>query len=250
MKGERLSDGDLLQLKRLSTPTVYNGWEQITACDTSKDGFNLEPVQDFTPHMGPMVGYAVTVVCEASSSEHPRNNPDGWAEYRRYVASVPGPKIVVVQDLDKPRMVGAWWGECNASMHKALGCVGSVCDGAVRDVDEVVELGFKLLARGTGVGHAHSWPVRWGGDVDVFGRTVRPGQLIHADRHGFLAIPTEDEPALLEAAYFMDAAECNTFISAARDTAGKTPEDILRSLDNATEAFRALVRDKYGKKGE
>ena len=58
----RLTHGDLLQLKRWNTPTIYNGWEQITKHDTAADGFNLEEVRDFMPQMGVMVGYAVTVV--------------------------------------------------------------------------------------------------------------------------------------------------------------------------------------------
>src|SRR6185437_14860707 len=103
----RLTHGQLLELKRWNTPTIYNGWEQITRRDRTCDGFNLEETRDFMPQMGVMVGYAVTVVIEPSNSEHPKKHPGGWSEYRRYVASRPGPKIVVVQDLDKPRTIGS-----------------------------------------------------------------------------------------------------------------------------------------------
>lgn len=182
-----LTYAHLLELKRWNTPTIYNGWEQITSHDTARDGFNLEPTTDYMPQMGPMVGYAVTVVQEASNPAHRKLN--AWSEYRRYVASVPGPKIVVVQDLDKPRVFGAFWGEVNSSVHRALGCVGTVIDGAIRDVDEMTGVGFKAIARCLCVGHAHSYPVCWNCEVEVFGRRVAPGQLIHADKHGFLVIP-------------------------------------------------------------
>src|SRR5215213_9040845 len=109
----QLSHAELLQLKRWNTPTIYNGWEQITRHDASAAGFNLEETRDFMPQMGPMVGHTVTVVCEPSNGEHPKKNPEAWSEYRAYVASIPGPKIVVVQDLDKPRTIGAFWGEVN-----------------------------------------------------------------------------------------------------------------------------------------
>jgi len=132
MSIERLSHGDLLMLKRWSTPSAYNGWEQITRHDVASQGFSLEEVRDFMPQMGPMVGYAVTMVIEPSQSAHRAENPHAWQVYRRYVASVAGPKIVVVQDLDKPRVVGAFWGEVNSSAHRALGCVGSIADGAIR----------------------------------------------------------------------------------------------------------------------
>ncbi len=55
-----LSHAELLELKRWNTPTIYNGWEQITKHDIAADGFNLEEIRDFMPQMGPMVGYAVT----------------------------------------------------------------------------------------------------------------------------------------------------------------------------------------------
>ena len=92
-----LTHAELLQLKRWNTPTIYNGWEQITRRNFCADAFNLEETRDFMPQMGPMAGYAVTVVCEPGSAKHKKTNPNAWSEYRRYIASLPGPKIVVVQ---------------------------------------------------------------------------------------------------------------------------------------------------------
>jgi regulator of RNase E activity RraA len=245
-----LPQGDLLQLKRWNTPTIYNGWEQITRHDRTQHGINLEEVRDFMPQMGPMVGYAVTVVIEPSQPEHRRANPGAGSEYRRYVAGVPGPKIVVVQDLDKPRVIGSFWGEVNSNTHRALGCVGTITDGAIRDVDEMTNAGFKALARRLCVGHAWVWPVRWGCAVEVFGQRIQPGQLIHADKHGFLAIPDEDTPRLLEASRFMDSNECNTVIAAARSCAGLTHEETLRRLEEGAGAFGRTTREHFKREGE
>ena len=241
---------EMLQLKRWNTPTIYNGWEQITALDAGWECFNVEETHDFMPQMGPMVGRAVTVVVEPSNRKHREDNPGAWSEYRRYVAAGPAPKIVVVQDLDKPAVHGSLWGEVTANFHRVVGCVGTITDGAVRDVDEMTNAGFKALARRLAVGHAHVWPVRWGCEVEVFGRRIAPGQLIHADKHGFLAIPPEDESALLEAAVFMDANECNTVIKASRGAAGLTTEEILRRMDEAGAAFQKAAAAKFKKKGE
>ena len=245
----RLSHAELLQLKRWNTPTLYNGWEQITRHDISREGFNLEPLTDFMPEMGPMVGYAVTLIIEPSNPAH-RRHATAWSDYRRYVASVPGPKIVVVCDLDKPRVVGSFWGEVCSNQHRALGCVGTITDGAIRDLDEMRNAGFKALARRLCVGHAYVTPVRWGCPVEVFGQKVLPGQLIHADQHGFLAVPPEDEAGLLEAARFMDANECSTVIAAARSAAGLSTEELLRRLDDAAAAFAAATRERFGTRGE
>lgn len=243
------SHAELLELKRWNTPTIYNGWEQITRRNPARDGFNLEPTRDFMPQMGVMVGVAVTLQVRPGDPA-PKRNADAWSEYRRYVASVPGPKIVVVEDLDKPALYGSFWGEVNANVHRALGCVGTITDGGVRDVAEMTNAGFKALARSLCVGHAHAWPWRWGVEVEVFGRSVAPGQLIHADVHGFLAVPDEDRARLLEAARFMDSNECSTLIAAARDSAGRPVKDTLKALDAASAAFRAAARKKFSRNGE
>lgn len=245
-----LAHSDLMRLKRWNTPTIFNGWEQITRRDSGAAAFNLEETRDFMPQMGPMVGYAVTLVIEPSNAAHRQANPHAGEEYRRYVAESPGPKIVVVQDLDKPRVIGSVWGEVNSNIHRALGCVGTITDGAIRDVDEMTNAGFKALARRLCVGHAHVHPVRWGCEVEVFGRKINHGDLIHADKHGFLVIPPEEQPRLLEAASFMDANECETVIPAARGSAGLSSEEILSNLESSIAQFSANVKGKFSRQGE
>lgn len=245
-----LSHSDLLQLKRWNTPTIYNGWEQITRRDHCADAVNLEETRDFMPQMGPMVGYAMTLKVEPSNPTHRKTRPNATSEYRRYLASVPGPKIVVVQDLDKPRLIGSFWGEVNANIHRALGCVGTITDGAIRDLDEMTNAGFKALARRLCVGHAAVQPVEFGCEVEVFGRKVSPGDLIHADKHGFIVITPDEQPQLLEAARFMDTNECETVIQAARETAGLTNEEILAKLGDASRKFSANAREKFRRDGE
>ena len=249
MDKKKISHQELLQLKRWNTPTLYNGWEQITNNDITKDVFNTEETRDFMPQMGPMIGYAVTVVFEPSKKEHTKVE-DAWNKYYEYVASIDGQKIVVVQDLDKPNVVGSFWGEVNSNIHKALGCVGTITDGAIRDVDEIINAGFKAIAKRTCIGHAYSIPVRWNCEVEVFGCKIEPNQLIHADKHGIFAIPKEDEKGLLEASIFMDNNECNTVIAAAKNYAGKSLQEILESLNKAKLDFSKAVKKKYGKRGE
>lgn len=240
----------LLQLKRWNTPTIFNGWEQITNHNVACEGFNLEETKDFMPQMGSMVGYAATVKIQPGNGTHVKNNPSAWQEYRKYIASVPGPKIVVVQDMDKPETYGSFWGEVNSNVHRALGCVGTITDGAIRDLDEMYNAGFKAIARRMCVGHAFSFPIEWNCEVDAFKRTIKPNQLIHADKHGFLVIPEEDEEALLDAVRFMDSNECQSLIHAARTVAGKSTSDILTSLNHAGKIFKEATKKKFGKTGE
>lgn len=238
---------ELLKLKRWNTPTIYNGWEQITKKPRTS-GFNLEETRDFMPEFGPMIGYAVTVTIKPST---PSSNSNAWAEYRKFIASIPGPKIIVMQDLDKPNVIGSIWGEVSANTHRTLGCVGVIVDGAIRDLDEMKNAGFKALARRLCVGHAYAAPLNWGEPVEVFGTTVKTGDLIHADKHGFLIIPEEDQAGILQASLFMDNNECETVISAAL-AFDRVEEQIqiAEKMNESARAFNEAAVANTGKKGE
>lgn len=239
---------DLLGLRRWNTPTIFNGLEPYTKHDRLKL-VNLDPVTDFMPHMGAMVGYAVTLTIEPSNPAHGEANPDGWRQWFTYVASIPGPKVVLCQDLDKPQTYGACFGEVNCSTYRQLGCVGAIVDGSVRDVNEMHYSGLKVLAKRLSVSHAYGHPVSWGTAIECFGIKVEPGQLIHADPHGFIAVPKGDEPGLLDAARFMDQNENNTLIAAARYTDGNA-EAIAKTLCESTHRFGDAAQAKFSTTGE
>jgi 4-hydroxy-4-methyl-2-oxoglutarate aldolase len=247
---QRVSHSEILELQQWSTPAIYNGLEQITSSGSSLIGFNIEEAVDFMPHLGIMAGFAATLVIEPSNANIVDKYPDAWSSYRHYVASVPDPKILVVQDLDKPLVMGSFWGEVNSNTHRALGCVGTITDGGIRDFDEMSSVGFKALARRLCVGHAYAWPLRWNCRVEIFGCKIEPGQLIIADQHGFIAVPQEDEKKLLEATRFMDRTERRTLIQAAREAPGKSYEQILDEIDAAEISFRQIVKSKYKNEGE
>jgi regulator of RNase E activity RraA len=239
-----------LRLKKLTTPTIFNGWEQITRHDPAADGFNLEELTDFMPQFGPMVGYAVTcVIGFGDASVLSDKTIQAWGEFRKYVANTPGPKIVVVQDTSKPKVLGSMWGEIGANMYGNLSCVGTITDGGVRDIAEMTSAGFKALAKRLCVGHGYGSILRWNCEVEVFGRKVTPGQLIHADQHGFLAIPPEDEARLLEASLFMDRYEAGIF-AASRNPDRLPTDQHLAQIDDALNTFIRAARDKFGRAGE
>ncbi|MBC7369333.1 MAG: RraA family protein [Undibacterium sp.] len=243
-----LTPAALHKLKRWNTPTIANALEQISAANPL--GLtNRDETRDFMPEMGPMIGYAMTVVISGGDPSAKREHPDNFRLYREYLASVPGPKIVVLQDLDRPLCHGSMWGEVGANHARALGCVGTITDGAVRDLDEMKDAGFKAIARRLAVSHAHCWPLRWGCEVEVFGTTIKPGQLIHADKHGFILIPDDAHDRLLEAARFMDDNECDTVIPAARQSPGQTLPEILAALDRAGAEFAANAKKKFHRAG-
>ncbi len=242
-------NAQLHKLKRWNTPSISNALEQVSRANPLTL-FNLEETRDFMPEMGPMVGYAMTVVISGSDPAPKREEPDNFTLYREYLASRRGPKIVVVQDLDQPACYGSIWGEVGATHARALGCVGTITDGAIRDLDEMRAAGFKALACRLAVSHAHCWPLRWDVEVEVFGTKVRPGQLIHADKHGFIIIPSDAQKRLLEAARFMDDNECNTVIPAGADAAGLSTEEVLAQMKSAGARFNAATRRQFKRGGK
>ena len=114
----------------------------------------------------------------------------------------------------------------------------------------MLNAGFKAIARRLCVGHAHVKPIRWNCEIEVFGRKITPGQLCHADKHGFLLIPDDDQDKILEAARFMDSNECQTVIKATRGASGKSQKQILADMEAAKKQFGENVKAKFKKEGE
>ncbi|HJM06714.1 MAG TPA: RraA family protein, partial [SAR324 cluster bacterium] len=142
------------------------------------------------PSLEPIVGYARTATIRALSPVDPKKKRETGMAYYDYVASGPGPNISVIQDLDPRPGLGANWGEVNTNIHKALGVLGVITNGAIRDMD-VLAPGFQLLAGKIVPSHAYVRIEDSGMEVNIFGMTVRHNDLIHADRHGAVVIPAE-----------------------------------------------------------
>jgi 4-hydroxy-4-methyl-2-oxoglutarate aldolase len=176
----------LQELASFSTPSVSNGIETFRVRPRN-EGFMDASVRCVFPELGPAVGYAVTARIRAAA-EGERVAP---AELWTHVQSMPTPRLVVIQDMDKPPGVGSFWGEVNANVFRALGCIGVVTNGGVRDLREMEALGFHAFAGSICVSHAYVRVIEVGIPVTVGGLVVRPGDLLHADRHGVLMVPAE-----------------------------------------------------------
>jgi regulator of RNase E activity RraA len=170
-------------LKRFDSPTLSNAIETF-AIRPRDEGYMSMDIRCMFPELGPLVGYAATATIRARGAAQ----GDQTALYQ-HVRDVPGPRVVVVQDLDEPPGSGSLWGEVNATIFGALGCAGCVTDGCVRDLREARAMGFQFFARGPGVSHAYVRVETAGEPVTVGGLRVTPGDLIHADQHGVLLIP-------------------------------------------------------------
>lgn len=175
-------------IKQWDVPTIANAIETFKV-QPRTEGFCDTSIRCLYPQMGRMIGFAVTA--RASALAHDSGGQASPMDHFAAVQAIPGPRVAVVEDLDPPPRQAALFGEVNSNLHRALGCVGLVTNGAVRDLDEVEALGFHYFARSVCVAHAYVHYVAAGGVVNVGGLEVCPGDLIYGDKHGVLKIPLE-----------------------------------------------------------
>lgn len=196
-----LTKEQLEELREFDTPTICNAIE----------GFNIRPRTSGYANPGmllrtgqkkPMVGYAATAKV---GSMYPGEGAK-MMEYYESVREMPDPTIAVIQDID-PIPKGSFWGEVNATTHMALGAIGTLTDGGVRDLEEVSELGFYFFSSSLVVSHGYTHVESYNCPVEICGLIIRPGDLIHADQHGVTVIPPEVAPKLAAACRRAAAAE-------------------------------------------
>ncbi len=222
-----LSPEQLDELKRYPTPTVCNAIEMFDVRPRN-EGFMLPGIECRFPELDPIVGYAATATFCAQEPARPGVKVDMRAYYEHILAQ-PAPRILVAEDLDE-QPIGALFGECNATLHQALGCVGHITNGGVRDLDETREIGFQFFAGCVQVAHAYVHLEDFGQPVVVGGVAVRPGDLIHADKHGVCLIPLETAPNLAEACAVMEELE-------------RPRIELARSADFTPDRYVAVVEE-------
>lgn len=193
---QTIGEETLAALKKIDSPSICNAIEGFNFRPKNQ-GFMTPEIQSVFRDLTPSVGYAVTGVVSANQPEGRNISREEWWDL---IASVPEPRFIVLHDIDNPP-VGAYWGEVQANIHKALGAVAVATDGTVRDLDEVHDLGFGFFAKVVSVSHAYTHLVEIGIPVTVGGLTVNTGDLLHGDKHGVTSIPFEiaDQiPAMVE----------------------------------------------------
>ena len=199
----KISKNILLDLKALDTPTVCNALEIVDPNRRTR-GFNVRPFVCAHPELPSVVGYARTARIRATHK--PMTPMDGDGYYTYIAEGGPLPSVVVIQDLDEIPGYGAFWGEVNTNVHYGLGCLGVVSNGCIRDIPDSQE-NFQMLAGMINPSHAWVHVVDWGTPVTIHGMEVEDGNLIHADMHGAVVIPSKSAKDVIEEAKKIAAKE-------------------------------------------
>ena len=230
-----MKDNLLKVLNWVDTPTVCNAIE-VAQGQRGFDQFTRSTVQCSSQEGLPIVGFAKTArIAGALPSDEPGDVlRKRRVDYYRYVSENTAPSVMVIEDLDYPDCVGAFWGEINGQIHAKFGLSGVLTNGVMRDLGDLPE-GFPILAGSIGPSHAHVHIRDFGAPVTLFGLTVKDGDFIHADRHGAVIVPPDVLPDLDQA--IAQLIEMESLILGPLSKEDFQIDDLLKAWD-AFEAMR------------
>jgi len=194
-----LSTEQIQLLKTFDTCLIADAIESF-GVRLRNEGFAMAGFRCLFKSLPPMVGYAAT--CKVRSADPPivgsryEERTDWW----KHLGSIPAPRVLVMQDIDDPPGTGAFFGKVHVNILMALGCVGAITNGTARELPGIEASGFQVFAGRIALSRAYIHVVEYGEPVEVGGLTIRPGDLIHGDRHGVLTVPPDLAPKLPEVA--------------------------------------------------
>ncbi|HEY3754630.1 MAG TPA: RraA family protein [Opitutaceae bacterium] len=194
-----LACNEIEALRRMDACSVANAIETFNT-RLPNEGFADRSIRCLLPKLPSMVGYAVTLKIRGANPPTGRRSYLDRTDWWDYVKTVPEPRILVVQDESSKPGIAALLGEVHISILMALGCVGAVTNGSVRDFPAIEKLGFHVFAGGLSVSHAYVHIVEVGLPVTVGGLVVQSSDLIHGDLHGIQTIPVGIASRLPDAA--------------------------------------------------
>ena len=199
-----ISLADLALLRRYDTPTICNVVE-LFGVRPRTAGYMDSRIQACYPSLPPMVGFAATATFRSAFAPPAGSAYASLDKQLEAFAGLPGPPVVVFQDLDSPS-AAATFGEIMCTTYKTFGAVGLVTSGTGRDLDQVEAISFPCFTAGTCCAHGYCHIPSIGVPVHVGGVVVQQGDLLHGDRNGVTTIPLSIASAVAHAcAEFMDA---------------------------------------------
>lgn len=225
----------LAKLARYDTPTICNVIElfHVRPRDT---GYMDHRIACQFPELPPMVGFACTSTFRSAA---PPSGGDVYGSMDKQVerfAELPGPAVIVFQDLDDPP-VAATFGEVMCATYRAFGAAGLITSGAGRDLDQVRAMKFPVFTNSTICSHAYCHILAVGGQVRVGGLVVNQGDLLHGDCNGVTNIPPEIAAEVADIAEEFVAAE-KIVLDYVNGPGAKTPA----GLADSRKEFQAVVQ--------
>lgn len=196
-------------MNNILTPEQISAFSALDTCAVANaietfdirlrnEGFANSNIKCLFKNLPSMIGYSAPLRIRCANPPSKGNVYFDRTDWWDYLLTIPMPRVIVMQDVDAVPGSGSMVGEVHAHIFRALGCVGVVTNGAVRDLSPIEASGFHLFSGSVAVSHSYVHIVDYGAPVEVGGLKINPGDLIHGDRHGILTVPTQiaaDVPA-------------------------------------------------------
>jgi len=207
----KLSESEIIEkLKKIDTPTISNvvaTYPGNELCLGLHDPWYGEWYSDsiihcIFPEVEARVGYVATVVFALKYDKQPRL--DRWA-LLDHIEATKKPAVLIAQQMFPTALVSrlGLFGGMMSAQYKALGVVGVATDGSIRDLDEIRETGLQYYAAGVTPSHGPFEEVAVGVPVTIGHLSVKPGEMVHMDKHGIVKYPSIKMAQVLENAQKM-----------------------------------------------
>jgi len=216
-------------LRAIDSCTIANAIEPFKVRHRL-EGYAGPEIKCLYPDMGVMLGYAVTAKIKTVLSDRPIAR-EHWFNFLEEMQRIPEPRVLVMEDESDPPCHACFHGDITGNTHKRVGIIGLVTNGAVRDLDEVRKIPFFYFAPGTVVSHGKIEITEYMVPVNVGGMLVKPGDLIHGDKHGTIHIPDEIAKQVAESARKVTETEAGHL-------------DLIHSADFTLAKLRARMEGK------
>lgn len=192
----------------LQTVSTCNVCDALEILDIPPGSGVLRGISRVNRSRQAMVGLACTATFRAATARPDRVINQGLDLQLEKLQMLPGPGIVVFQDLDMP-WFGATVGEIRCTLYMLGGAAGVVTSGAIRDIDGVTDIEVPVYASAITCSHGHHYVPDLDVPVMVGGVTIMPGDLIHGDGNGIVVIPLTIADAAADVAFRLSKLETN-----------------------------------------
>ena len=188
----------LEKLANFDTPTICNVIE-LFQIRPQNVGYMDGRIKSNYPDFPPMVGFAATAQFRSDVPPAGGDGYGGVVNQLELFATLPGPAVVVFQDVDDPA-VGATFGEVMCSTYQAYGSTGLITSGGGRDLEQVKALNYPVFTGNSICSHGYNHMLHIGMPVRVGGLMVNTGDLLHGDANGVTNIPIDIAAEVADAA--------------------------------------------------
>ncbi len=196
-----MNEFDLKYRDRIMALSTTNIADALDALGLKGATYGIRPMWE---KASKITGRAVTVKLIAAGETKGKNHLGVMA-----IEAAESGDVIVIDNSG--RLDTSCWGGILANGAKMKNISGLVVDGAVRDLDDIIEADFPTYARGTVVSTARGRIMEESTQqmIQFGGVQVRPGDVVFGDRSGVVIIPQKKLDAVLEKAETFYAKEAS-----------------------------------------